>query len=216
MKYKNIIFDFGNVIGKFDESSILSLFCDTYFGEVRPSDRDAHFCAPDGYTHRAYRDTCPYGADGLRPTKYSKEDFDILLHAIFKNWQALDEGTIDYNRNIEYTVSLVPAHLEGLVRKFFHSWYRHLTPLYQTWDFIIELKQRQVPIYILSNAPTEFIKHVDFYEIVKEFDGSVFSAAIRMAKPRPEIYRYLFNTYRLKPEECFFLDDKKENIDAAI
>ena len=36
-----------------------------------------------------------------------------------------------------------------------------------------------------------------------------------MAKPEPEIYQYLFRTYDLKPEECFFIDDLEKNIRAA-
>ena len=29
------------------------------------------------------------------------------------------------------------------------------------------------------------------------------------------MYQYLFRTYSLKPEECFFVDDLKRNIDAG-
>lgn len=36
-----------------------------------------------------------------------------------------------------------------------------------------------------------------------------------MAKPDPEIYEYLFETYKLKPEECFFIDDLSANIETA-
>ena len=74
---------------------------------------------------------------------------------------------------------------------------------------------RRCPIYILSNAPTHFAEHADFYEITKEFDGIIFSAVIKMAKPNADIYNYLFDTYGLKPEECFFLDDRKDNIEAG-
>ena len=56
MRYKNIVFDFGNVIGSFDADYILGQ-----------------------YVH-------------------SEEDFTILTNAIFKNWPALDAGTIDYDQ----------------------------------------------------------------------------------------------------------------------
>lgn len=173
MKYKNIIFDFGNVIGQFDEEYILSQFCT------------------------------------------DSEDYKLLSSAIFENWQALDAGTIDYADNVEHTVSLVPPRLEPVVRDFFHRWDQYLTPLKQTWDFIRELKAQNIPIYILSNASVPFAEHAEQYEIVKEFDGIVFSAPIQMAKPHPEIYQYLFDTYHLVPEECFFIDDREDNIAAA-
>ena len=37
-----------------------------------------------------------------------------------------------------------------------------------------------------------------------------------MIKPEPEIYHYLLDTYGLKPEECVFIDDLKENIHSAV
>lgn len=173
MKYKNIIFDFGNVIGTFDESYILRQFCS------------------------------------------SEEDFPLLSAAIFENWQALDEGIIDYNENIEHAVTLVPDRLKPTVRDFFANWYRCLIPIPQTWEFIRELKAENHPVYILSNASIQFAEHADFYDITKEFDGIIFSAAVRKAKPGSAIYHCLFDTFHLKPEECFFIDDREDNIAAG-
>lgn len=173
MKYKNIIFDFGNVLGSFNEEYILSQFC------------------------------------------IDKSDMLLLKTAVFENWQALDEGNIELSTCIEQVVLKVPEHLKETVLDFFENWYKHLTPLTQTWDFVKELKSHGYSVYILSNAPVQFAENAAFYEIVKEFDGIVFSAPIRQHKPEPGIYQYLFDTYHLKPEECFFLDDKAENIRAG-
>lgn len=173
MKYKNIIFDFGNVIGTFDENYILRQFCG------------------------------------------SEEDFPLLSAAIFENWQALDEGIIDYEENIEHAVTLVPDRLKPTVRNFFANWYRHLIPLTQTWEFIRELKVQNYSVYILSNASVNFAEHADFYDITKEFDGILFSAVVRKAKPEKAIYHCLFDTFHLKPEECFFIDDRADNIAAG-
>ncbi|MBO5461619.1 MAG: HAD family phosphatase [Ruminococcus sp.] len=173
MKYKNIIFDFGNVLATFDADLLLSQFC----------------------------------AD--------ESDRALLKSAIFDNWQALDEGSIEMSVYIAEAVSKVPPHLIVKVLEYFNSWYKHLTPLTQTWDFIRELKANGYHIYILSNAPVQFAENASFYEIVNEFDGIVFSAPIQQFKPESGIYQYLFDTYHLKPEECFFIDDKEENIKAG-
>lgn len=174
MKYKNIIFDFGNVLATFNEEDMLSHFC---------SDRS---------------------------------DFSILKKAVFSDWQGLDEGILLLEDCIQKALSVVPERLNSTVLNYFDNWYKYLTPLTQTWDFIKELKAKNYSIYILSNAPVQFAEHAaECYEIVKEFDGIVFSAPIKMAKPEPEIYQYLFEKYSLKPEECFFLDDKISNIEAG-
>lgn len=173
MNYKNIIFDFGNVIGTFDETYILKQFCT------------------------------------------QDSDVPIISHAIFENWQALDEGTIDYNENTEHAVTLVPKNLQETVRKFFSEWSHCLQPIPQTWELIRELKKKGARLYILSNASVNFAENADFYEITKEFDGIVFSGVIRAAKPEPKIYHYLFDTYHLNPAECFFIDDRADNIAAG-
>ena len=77
MRYKNIIFDFGNVIGKFKGDYILGKFAST------------------------------------------PEDYNILADAIFKNWVALDAGTIDYDQNAEDTIAELPDRLKDTARDFF-------------------------------------------------------------------------------------------------
>ena len=173
MKYKNIVFDFGNVIGKFDGHYILRQFCS------------------------------------------SDQDLELLFDVIFSGWGELDKGTVDYNENIENVVRRVPARLEDTVRSFFRGWPEHIIPIRQTADFIRELKDRKIPIYLLSNAPTYFAEWAQRIDTLRLFDGIVFSAPLKMAKPEPEIYQYLFRTYDLKPEECFFIDDLEKNIRAA-
>ena len=173
MKYKNIVFDFGNVIGKFDGHYILRQFCS------------------------------------------SEQDLGLLFDVIFSGWGELDKGTVDYNENIENVVRRVPARLEDTVRSFFRGWPEHIIPIRQTADFIRELKDRKIPIYLLSNAPTYFAEWAQRIDTLRLFDGIVFSAPLKMAKPEPAIYQYLFQTYDLKPEECFFIDDLEKNIRAA-
>ena len=174
MKYKNIIFDFGNVIGKFKGDYILGKFAST------------------------------------------PEDYDILADAIFKNWVALDAGTIDYDQNAEDTIAGLPDHLKDTARDFFENWFQYVDPLPETWKFIKELKARGVPIYLLSNASTRFAERaLEDHPILKEFDGIVFSAPLKMAKPGHDIYYHLFNEFNLLPRECFFIDDTVENVIAS-
>lgn len=170
MKYKNIIFDFGNVIGRFNGRYILQ-----------------HFCS-------------------------SEEDYQILAGSIFSRWPDLDKGTLDYELNIETVASEVPARLEENVRTFFRDWPLYVDLLPQTADFIRELRQTDAKIYLLSNASTYFAEWFSDRDPIKDFDGIVFSAPLKMAKPEPEIYQYLFNRFDLKPEDCFFIDDLEENI----
>ena len=146
----------------------------------------------------------------------NKEDFQILADAIFHNWPALDAGTVDYDQVAAETIAILPNRLKETARDFYDNWFQYVNPLPDTWDFIHELKAAGYSIYLLSNASTRFAEVAkQYYSILNEFDGIVFSAPLKLAKPDPAIYRYLLNTYQLKPEECFFLDDLAENIAAG-
>ena len=112
MKYKNIVFDFGNVIGRFDGKAILSEFC-------------------------------PY-----------EEELDYLSEIVYKRWAELDAGTLDYDSYINEIIDQVPEHLKDCIRRFAKEWPRCTTLLPDTITFIHELKERNIPIYLLSNAPT--------------------------------------------------------------
>ena len=173
MKYKNIIFDFGNVIGKFNGKYIMQQFC------------------------------------------RSEEDCSLLCSVIYKKWGELDKGTLDYDEYIEECLTALPERLADPTRAFFKDWPRYITPKEETLHFIDELVERNVPVYLLSNAPTYFAEWTRQYEVLKKFSGVVFSAPLKTAKPDPAIYQYLFRTYSLKPEECFFIDDLERNIEAG-
>ena len=173
MKYKNIIFDFGNVLGKFDGRYIMEQFCS------------------------------------------SEEDCNLLCSVIYEKWNELDKGTIDYKEYMEECLAALPDRLADQTRAFFKDWPSHITPKEDTLCFIDELVERSVPVYLLSNAPTYFAEWAQQYEVLKKFSGVVFSAPLKTAKPDPAIYQYLFRTYSLKPEECFFIDDLEKNIEAG-
>lgn len=173
MKYKNIIFDFGNVIGKFDGRYIMQQFCE------------------------------------------SDEDCSLLCSVIYKKWGELDKGTIDYDEYIDECLAVLPDRLTDQARNFFIDWPRYITPREDTILFIDELVKRNVPVYLLSNAPTYFAQWAARYEVLKKFSGVVFSAPLKTAKPDPAMYLHLFQTYSLNPEECFFIDDLERNIEAG-
>ena len=82
-------------------------------------------------------------------------------------------------------------------------------------ELIKELKEKGYGIYLLSNASSRQHIYWERMSCHKYFNGTLISADVKMAKPDPGIYRLLFSTFSLKPEECFFIDDSEKNIQAA-
>ncbi len=82
--------------------------------------------------------------------------------------------------------------------------------------WIRQLKERGFRVLYLSNY-SEFVMKAkpEVLDFLPLMDGGVFSCYVGMIKPDPGIYRILCREYDLVPEECVFIDDKAENIQAA-
>lgn len=169
---KNIVFDFGNVIVKFDVYQILDK-CSGY---------------------------------------HSKHLKEIILHDI----DGFDKGIYTNDEYRNKCLELANEDEKQAINDYFDSWYKSLENIDEVQKWIKELKEQGYRLYLLSNAPDIFEDHLDYYPILKIFDGLLFSGPIHMIKPHSNIYEYFIQKFNLNKEECIFIDDKKINVDAAI
>jgi len=85
-----------------------------------------------------------------------------------------------------------------------------------TVEILQRLKSAGMPVYALSNWSHEaFPVAYNRYDFMKEFDGLVVSGYEKLLKPDHAIYRVLMNRYNINPEESVYIDDNKQNADAA-
>ena len=83
-------------------------------------------------------------------------------------------------------------------------------------EIIQDLKNKGVGVYGLTNWPAEtFAEARRRFRTLACIDNYVVSSAVRLAKPQPEIYQLLLSKYNLKAEECVFIDDRVDNVNAA-
>lgn len=169
---KNIIFDIGNVLLKFDRDYLLS-----------------HF--------------------------YMGEEYELLKEKTFHNWELLDEDALSLEEYDKDVLNNLPPHLQSFAMSVLHNWEYYMEYTEGTIDLIRELKQKGYKLYILSNMTRHFINRDYKFPILKEFDGIVYSAPIKMLKPNAEIYDYILNKFDLNPEECLFIDDMEKNLAGA-
>ena len=91
----------------------------------------------------------------------------------------------------------------------------------QRLEFLKELKKKgEFQLILLSNTNDLHIswikEQVNFYEEFKNcFDAFYLSHEINLRKPNANIYEFVLDQHQLKPEEVLFIDDTKENTDAA-
>ena len=131
-----------------------------------------------------------FNRDYLLKHFYNGKDYELLKEKTFYNWELLDEDGLSLE---EYFMH----YSDGII------------------DLIRELKQKGYKLYILSNMTRHFINNSYKFPILKEFDGIVYSAPIKMVKPNEEIYKYILDKYNLVANECLFIDDTKTNLVTA-
>lgn len=88
-------------------------------------------------------------------------------------------------------------------------------------DFLKQLKaSEKYKLILLSNTNDLHInwvkKHVAFYSEFKDcFDSFYLSQEINLRKPNSDIFEFVINENNLIADECLFIDDVKDNTDAA-
>jgi len=173
---KNLIFDMGNVLIRFNREQFL--------------DR--------------------VGATG--------EDRALLTKGVFLSaeWPMQDRGVLTEEEAAEKMCARLPARLHKTAYQLVTGWHSQIIPVPGMAELVGELKQKGYGIYLLSNAGSNQHEYWPRIPGSEYFDGTVISADIQLVKPQPEIYLYTLQHFKLKAEECVFIDDSNVNVEGAI
>ncbi len=79
-----------------------------------------------------------------------------------------------------------------------------------------EIKQKGIKIFILSN---NFVERADYYKdnftFIKVFDKVYYSWQTGFVKPDSRAFSNLLSENGLRPDECLYFDNSKENVESA-
>lgn len=132
-----------------------------------------------------------------------------------REWNEFDRGALSDEAVVELLVQNDPG-----VEKEIRQMLSNVSGLVEKADYAIpwiqELKEKGYRVYYLSNfsykAGKECRHALDFLPYM---DGGILSCEEKLIKPEPEIYRRLLEKYDLAAQECVFLDDVLQNVEAA-
>jgi putative hydrolase of the HAD superfamily len=145
---------------------------------------------------------------------YSKEDVDNLTTTHFYLIELFDKGELTPHEFYRRVIETFKADIE--YEKFF-SIYNDVFSLNPEVLNILKKLKGRYRLVLLSN--TDIMRYGFIQKRFPEiliFDDYVLSYEVGAMKPDPQIYRVALKRARAKPEECVFIDDIKENVDAAI
>ena len=157
----------------------------------------------------------------FKPEEYLRRlgicDIEVLTKMIFKDkrWNEFDRGTITIQKYVSDLKLENPDYSESIDRIFCDGWTNKLLrPKEATGNFLQELS-KQYDVFILSNVSEyalNYIRTLDFFRFVT---GGTYSYMLKACKPEERIYTSFLQDHSLKAEECLFMDDLPQNIEAA-
>lgn len=157
---------------------------------------------PDALVRRVFED----------PTTQVLVRREIIDHP---DWIELDRGTLSQDAAILRGASRTGMPHQAIA-SLFHEVPPSLTPIEATIDLLRELSNTSHSLFVLSNMHVASARFLEAnHDIWNLFDGIVFSCRIKKVKPEPGIFEHLLREHRIQPTETVFVDDLRENLDAA-
>lgn len=149
----------------------------------------------------------------------NKYEIEELSESLLEINQQYEKGLISSS---EFVKSYQTEYSQLQENQFKNSWNAILIdfPEYR-YQFLKKLaEEKNYQLILLSNTNEIHIdwvkENVPFFEDFKaSFDAFYLSHEINFRKPDAEIYEYVLEQHDLKPQECLFIDDTRENTEAA-
>lgn len=146
-----------------------------------------------------------------------REAVELFLEEIkLKEWNfSLDEGA-PFSATVEHVARQYPQHAE-LIRAFDDRWIETMGGVLQpTIDLLVELHEKEVPLFALSNWSAETFPRIrQQYDFLDWFEQIVLSGEEKICKPDQRIFRRFLDRTRRSAPDCLFIDDSPANIRAA-
>lgn len=146
--------------------------------------------------------------DGL---DLDEQTVELLNKTFFANWRELDLGTV----NVAEHFDNCNLKIDDSLKNYLIHYYEHRPFNTEILKIMENLRESGYKIFILSNNNVDAVKYFAKQKIFKNIDGAIYSCDYNIMKPDKRLYEILFSKYNLKPEECFFIDDNKDNIEAG-
>ena len=132
-------------------------------------------------------------------------------------WHTRHDAGVSFADNARPLIAQYP-HYEAEIRAWGGRWMEMFDGYIEGTPALMErLEARGVPLYALSNMPSEtWPMMLEHFPLMKRFRHTVVSGDIGLVKPDPAIFRHTLQVMgNPAPEEVFFIDDNEANIAAA-
>jgi 2-haloacid dehalogenase len=145
-----------------------------------------------------------------------EQEMEYFLENICSHeWNIQQDAGRPFEDAIELLQSKYPTYAAE-IRLFREEWEKMLGGEIQENVKMIQPLKSKYKVYALTNWSAETYPIAEVrYDFLKEFEGIIVSGIEKMYKPKKNIYKLLLHRFKLKAEECLFIDDNADNIRTA-
>lgn len=149
----------------------------------------------------------------LLPTEAAVEEF--LSTVCTPEWNARQDAGRPLDEGIAELVIRFPDRAP-LIEAWRDRVGEMVLPIQDSVELLRELRERDVPLYILSNWGTDEFEAIRaLFPFLEWFRGNLISGSVGILKPDPRIFGLLAREYGLDPTEVAFIDDRPANVEVA-
>ena len=141
------------------------------------------------------------------------EIYQDIKNKFFADWEYLDLGEETIKEH--FNNCKLDFDIDKSTREILLNYYKYRPFNNEMIELMNKLKHNNYKIFILSNNNKEAYEYLKQLPIFKFIDGWIVSCDYHIVKPNKEIYKKLFETFNIKSEECFFIDDNRKNIEVG-
>lgn len=155
--------------------------------------------------------------DYMKRLGFSEDDIQNLFQIIFKDirWSKFDRGTLKIEDYVSDLIKEHPEYKTQIEQMFSGNWPSNfLLPKEKSINFLKEMSNKY-NIYVLSNVSEYVLNYVKTLGFWDKVTSGTYSYEVNALKPEPVIYKHFIEDNNVIPNECLFLDDLAENIQAA-
>lgn len=140
-----------------------------------------------------------------------------LIETDFDGWNHDLDAGLPFPQGVAEQCARFP-HYCSLIRVYEERYLETIGGAIQgTVEILRRLRDAGYPLFGLSNWTTEKFPLVrPDYEFFNWFEDILISGYLKIAKPDPRIYQILLQRVTRPAGECFFIDDRPENVAAAL
>lgn len=154
--------------------------------------------------------------DKMSLSKEERERLKTLIKTD-KMWDDLDSYKfVHFEDALNDLLARHPKEKEEILEFFSKGFLDDYRTFEKGLSLFYRFKKEGYPVYILTNFSLDGYKKItDKFDFFSDADGILVSYKVKLIKPDRRIYRLLLEKFDLMAEQCLFLDDRPQNVEAA-